>query len=66
MENVFEVEQDGMTAVLVQDKESKGYTAFYVEDPRGVAEGDTKEEALEELRKAHQVMLDWDKEENVN
>lgn len=62
MENVFLVNQDGMTAVLVQDLEDNGYTSFYKEDSRSVGEGQTKEDALKSLREGYKVLKEWDEE----
>lgn len=56
-------EKLNFTAVLVQDPYDKGYTAFFEEFPQAIAEGDTDQQALTNLKRAMMVMMEFNKED---
>jgi predicted RNase H-like HicB family nuclease len=55
-----------LTAILVQDKESKGFTGFFAQFPNIVAEGDTEDQAMQNLMELVQVVFEHQKEEKLH
>lgn len=51
-----------ITGLFIQDPDDKGYTGFFNELPEAVAEGDTIEEAVENLFLSLQAILEAKKE----
>ena len=52
-----------ITGILIQDKEDKGYTAYFAEFPEVIAEGKDEKEAQENLFEALSFMLEVKKQE---
>jgi len=52
-----------ITGILIQDRESKGYTAYFAEFPEVIAEGANEKEAQENLFEAFSFMLEVKKQE---
>jgi predicted RNase H-like HicB family nuclease len=52
-----------LTAYYVQDPNDNGYTGFFAEFPGAVAEGDTQEEVENNLFKALNYMVSFNKED---
>lgn len=53
-----------LTAVIIKDEATGGYTGFYEEYPGAIAEGETEEDVLEELKIAKQVLEDFIREQS--
>jgi predicted RNase H-like HicB family nuclease len=52
-----------ITGVLIEDPETKGYTAYFAELPEVIAQGSNKEEAKANLFDALKTILDFKREE---
>ena len=50
--------------VRLEESEEGGYTAQCLELPAAISEGDTKEEALENIKEAIQLVLEVTKEQS--
>ena len=50
--NVYEVRDNDMTAIMIQDKKDLGYTGYYLELPGVIAEGNDVNQTLVNLREA--------------
>ncbi len=55
-----------ITAILIQDTLSKGYTAYFAEFPEAIAQGETVEEAKLNLLDAFQSIMEFRNEEAKN
>jgi predicted RNase H-like HicB family nuclease len=53
-----------LTAVFVEDPTEGGFTGFFKEFPNAIAEGETQEEAQNNLFKTLSFMLQFNREEN--
>lgn len=47
-----------LTGILVQDRNERGFTAYFAEFPEAIADGKTKEEAQANLFEAFRTMLE--------
>lgn len=54
------------TGVIVQDEQTKNFTAFVAEMPEVIAEGRNSEEAMDNLMEAFGVINEFKKEEFMN
>lgn len=52
-----------LTAVLIEDHRAGGFTAYIAEFPEVISEGETKEEAYQNLLYAFKEILEFKKEE---
>lgn len=48
-----------LTAVLIEDEKVGGYTAYLEKFPNVISEGDTQEEAVDNLKSAFFTMLEY-------
>ena len=49
-----------LTAIFIQDKETGGYTAYFAEKPPVIADADTIEEAIEQLKESLDLILEYE------
>lgn len=54
------------TGILVQDEKTKGFTAFFKQFPNVIAEGDTEDQAMENLISTLRIVLKSDTEQVIN
>ena len=52
-----------ITGVMIQDQQSKGYTAYFAEFPEVIAQGEDLEEAKQNLIDAFKSMIEFKSEE---
>lgn len=52
-----------ITGVMIQDPETKGYTAYFAEFPEVIAQGDNLDEAKANLMQAFKSMIEFKSEE---
>lgn len=52
-----------LSAILIKDKENKGFTSYIAEMPEVIAEGINEEEAQHNLMSALEIVLDVKREE---
>ena len=55
-----------LTAILIEDPNDKGYTAFFAEFPEIVAEGNTQNEAQLNLIQTMAAVFEYKKHENAS
>lgn len=55
-----------LTGVVVQDAEAKGYTAYLLEIPEVIAEGNTEDEVKKALFENLQIVLEFRREDGEN
>lgn len=53
-----------LTGIIIQDRNDRGFTAYFAEFPEVIADGTTKEEATENLIDALKIMVETRKIEN--
>ncbi|MGI4884298.1 MAG: type II toxin-antitoxin system HicB family antitoxin [Janthinobacterium lividum] len=53
-----------LTAVLIRDDESQGFTAFFEGMPEATAEGDTEQEALDNLVETFNLVMEYKRDEH--
>lgn len=61
----MEAKQIELTGVFVQDAKGEGYTAFFAQLPNIIAEGDTEEDAAQNLINAVKAVFEHQKNEEI-
>lgn len=55
-----------LTGILIKDKGERGFTAYFAEFPEAIADGDTVNEAQQNLLDSFKLMLDTRRLESYN
>ena len=55
-----------LTGILIKDSKDKGFTAYFAEFPEAIADGNSLEDAQQNLFEAFKIMLESRKLESYN